>query len=558
MEEKDFKEPNKKRALGPAIDNLNKNIDDRVVDEKDTKNEVKKAYKTKKRMGIVIADGYNRLFKRYLDINTQLGIRYSDIADKIKWCDSHTLFAKCPVHKKAHVVYKRTCKQRLCPVCNFMRSIQNKEKLSNLILWMNRQQDYKYDKYAFVTFTVPNVVADFDNTYDAVKVTDAMYKAFSDMIKEEPRFKPYLPVEKNPECNLRKKKSCELECECKKDGKCNLSNIKLQKPCIKGVIRNFENTYKFSYERNQYESNMHFHTIMAMNATYYKRKRRFKVLNNREWGYTWESYLNRYIDVNDYKMRLIQREIDTKSKSYTSKEIEKKLSEPLQVKALAIVNKKAKKETYLAAVEGYEPKALIDNTGTGNSRIDRTKLLLIQKEMASLDKTKAKYKTVKEAINAWEKDHYNAIGAVAETAKYAQKDSDVAKIDKNGVVKLKDTERAIHVFDAIFLGRRLLTLHGSFKEAQKYLNMKINDEVEEKEPDVDKDCHFDFIEGKFYCRESESLMEFVIQKFNLTSQIYQESMEEEDVKYLANEVIKFYEKKNKKKSDVSDQTNIRG
>ncbi|MFR3905881.1 MAG: protein rep [Bifidobacterium adolescentis] len=560
------------------LDSFNQLIDSRLKDKDIIHNEVKKEFKIKKRLGIAISDSYSRLAKNALangDHNSFL--YFKKRAEFIKNCDYKSLFVKCPTHKQNHLVYARYCKQRLCPLCSFKKSRRNRENLLKLFDFMLSQQDYKYDRYYHLVLTVPNIGVSFDDMDRALDMVDAMYKAFSDMVKNDELFQPYYKLQRNPLCNLRKKKNCSLDCEYKKKGKCNFDKKIAGKPCFTGSIKVFELTIKYSHQRQRWEVHPHFHVLLSVQADFHKHKRRLIVPNNRIWGYIWELYLSNHIDIDSYKLDSLK----ASKKKIPEEDIIKKMGEPLQCRVEAAYDKKVTKEKFMRDCEEYvnqniDSKTVDDKVSdmttfsihNGMTKdvqaMIKSKLKEIHKAIKSIERGSEnkdyKYKDIKTAMAAYEKERFSPKGALQEIGKYTTKDygaEGIVRINKDGTIKNKDTDLVVFASDAILNGRRLMELTGTFRKAQKYLKLKLEEDIDESDEIIGgtEDCHWSFEDGKFVCIESDATMSYLVRKFDLKYQNYQESLDESDVKVLADYVVSYYERLSAKKKSKNSVVN---
>lgn len=123
--------------------------------------ELEQVFKPKKKDSIRLAQSYKRLK------NEKYYSRVKDCGTLLDWNSSHKL------------VNANFCKNRLCPTCNWRRSMKLGTNLGKVIDYLKK--DYRF---IFITLTVPNVKG------DSLKETiDKMQKAFTNLPKNNINFR---------------------------------------------------------------------------------------------------------------------------------------------------------------------------------------------------------------------------------------------------------------------------------------------------------------------------------------------------------------------------------
>lgn len=120
----------------------------------------------KKKKGLIVSDTYN-----YIDMIDPRDLYYKGKRDKIYQCGNWLKFMKDPNSNDKRLTGANFCRQRLCPMCTWRRSLKIFGQVSKVMEELNKT--HPTARFIFVTLTVRNVTA--DKLDDTLK---AMTKAF--------------------------------------------------------------------------------------------------------------------------------------------------------------------------------------------------------------------------------------------------------------------------------------------------------------------------------------------------------------------------------------------
>ncbi|KGM99349.1 hypothetical protein Z969_10765 [Clostridium novyi A str. 4570] len=183
-------------------------------------------WKTKKERTILLADSYLRL-----------GLKK---AYRVKECGSYLEFKKY-TDGKLKLNGANFCKDRLCPMCIWRRSLKIFGQVSKV---MDRALDIKEYRFIFLTLTCKNVYGE-----DLNNCLDNMYKAFR-----------------------------------------KLTERKQFKKSIKGFFRGLEVTHNLDTSSISYDTyHPHFHVILMVNKSYFTDKDYY--LSQAKWTELWKDCL---------------------------------------------------------------------------------------------------------------------------------------------------------------------------------------------------------------------------------------------------------------------------
>lgn len=250
---------------------------------------------SKKRLAMEISDSFRRQGEY-------------DRADYIKYCNSLRYFAECELHPgDKHLIKANFCKDRFCPVCNYLRSQEQKRMLLEMLSAMANDNNTKHAKAIFVTFTVPNVTgAELNDT------VDKMQKAISSMVRGQQIFR---------------KKTV---------------RGKTEKPMILGTLRSLEITAKYSKKDGEIMFHPHYHVLMMVKASYFKGD---NYVSQDKWADIWKHYMG--FDKDEFISVNVKRVKDKKTGEYNN------------TAAVAETAKYAVKDTDIVKIDG--------NTGKVNN-----------------------------------------------------------------------------------------------------------------------------------------------------------------------------------------------
>lgn len=168
-------------------------------------------WKSRKINNSVIAESFKRLKK-------------FNRANRLEDCGTLLKFDECGNDDYKKLIRANFCHDRLCPICNWRKSILLQYQLKQIIIELKKQQNVEF---VFLTLTSNNV-----DGKDLSKNLDSMYKAFNKFFKYK-----------------------------------KLDNMSV------GYIRTLEvtrNTNKNSKDYNTYHA--HFHVLIAVKPSYFKDK----------------------------------------------------------------------------------------------------------------------------------------------------------------------------------------------------------------------------------------------------------------------------------------------
>ena len=202
------------------------NIENQILFDYDNK------WKYNKINSLIISDSFERLFFKY---NNDI---FFNISQNIKFCSSYLEFKFfSDGNKKLHKAM--FCRNRLCSMCNWRRSLKIFSHISKII---NEINSYNIYDYIFLTLTCKNCFAD-DLNFTINKILNS----FMNMIR----------------CNKK---------------------IKL---INKGYFRALEVTY--NKDNNTYHP--HIHCIIVVEKNYFHWRNKNYIKTN-EWARIWQYYLN--------------------------------------------------------------------------------------------------------------------------------------------------------------------------------------------------------------------------------------------------------------------------
>lgn len=182
-------------------------------------------WKNKKIRSIYIADSFRRI-----------GI--NNVANNIKWCGSSLAFAVNSITGEKKLFSANFCKQRLCPMCQWRKSL----KVFHQVSLVMDKLEFMYPGYVpiFLTLTVKNCSGDMLSS-----VLYNMFNAFHKLLKR-----------------------------------------KEFKQSVKGFFRALEVTYnKFTDDFHP-----HFHCILIVDKSYFSKKNNY-YLKTADWVRLWRSCL---------------------------------------------------------------------------------------------------------------------------------------------------------------------------------------------------------------------------------------------------------------------------
>ena len=188
-------------------------------------------WKQKKTNSILVGDSYSRLSRIY----PELGEYYKKRADRIYDCGSYLVFQRF-IDNSLKLKQAFFCRQRLCVMCNWRRSLKIFSQVSKIMDSMQSTNDYDF---LFLTLTIRNV--------DAPELNSAI----SDMIKG------YLRL---------------------------IRKTRVSK-CVMGTFRALEVTYN---EKEQ-TFHPHLHIVLAVNKSYLNGR---NYINQKEWSELWKNSMN--------------------------------------------------------------------------------------------------------------------------------------------------------------------------------------------------------------------------------------------------------------------------
>lgn len=191
----------------------------------------KRPWKQKKSNSILVGDSFSRLALMYPNSDDY----YTKKANKVYDCGSYLVFQRF-TDNSLKLKQAFFCRQRLCTMCNWRRSLKIFSQVSQIMDSMKTETEYEY---LFLTLTIRNV--------DGPELKSAI----SDMIKGFLRL---------------------------------IRRTRVLK-CVNGTFRALEVTY--NDKENTYHP--HLHIVLAVNKSYFHDR---NYISQKEWSEMWQDCMN--------------------------------------------------------------------------------------------------------------------------------------------------------------------------------------------------------------------------------------------------------------------------
>lgn len=197
--------------------------------------ELQSRFVDKKTFSGLLADSYKRLAESDFYNRIDVGRAY-----RVQDCGSRLVFA-VQYGMKNKLVEANFCRDRLCPMCNWRRSLKFSSQLSSVVHWL-RKNDKDYG-YIFLTLTIRNCSSD-----DLNITIDNLFSGFKRLMKCKP-----------------------------------------VKSVVKGFFRSTEVTRNLDSVGTGLEWHPHLHILCAVPLRYFKSK---DYLNHSKWVELWQRCLD--------------------------------------------------------------------------------------------------------------------------------------------------------------------------------------------------------------------------------------------------------------------------
>lgn len=196
-------------------------------------NELSTRFEPKKERSYSLSDSYARI----ADSNPYGRIN-EDRVQRVMDCGGYLVFA-AQYGMKTKLVEAHFCKDRLCPMCSWRRSLKFYSQVSAVIEYLNRISQYEY---CLLTLTIRNC-----STADISSTLDQLFCSFRKLLKN-----------------------------------------KRVKAAIKGYFKSCEITRKIDSIGTELEWHPHLHVIVAFNKSYFKKS---DYISQKDWIYLWRDAL---------------------------------------------------------------------------------------------------------------------------------------------------------------------------------------------------------------------------------------------------------------------------
>lgn len=204
-----------------------------VCAESGCNNELSTRFHPKKERTYSLADSYARI----ADLNPYGRIN-EDRVQRVMDCGGYLVFA-AQYGMKIKLVEAHFCKDRLCPMCSWRRSLKSFSQLSSVIEHLNRTSQYEY---CLLTLTIRNCSSD-----DISSTLDQLFAGFRKLLKN-----------------------------------------KRVKVVIKGYFKSCEITRNLDSIGTDLEWHPHLHVIIVVNKSYFKKS---DYISQKDWIYLWRDSL---------------------------------------------------------------------------------------------------------------------------------------------------------------------------------------------------------------------------------------------------------------------------